>query len=332
MRQINILLAIALSLMHLESKLLAQQNGNYYHLVLEEVSWDEAVEICLDRGGNLATVTSETEWNQIKQQLGNSINGLDLWLGGRADPNDQESDPRKRRWIWVTGEPWDYSRWRRLEPDGNFGGIGSSSTEVIPQRAQITNGTTTQTRLFAFSKYEIKGYIGEFGWASVSGNLRYVGTRVENLPHATGGPVESDGHTNVFNPGSTTTQMPFMLSNLVKGFEYTFRAFRDVNGNGREDDGEPNGQYIYTPHLLTEDLNDVTITVYDENSPPHPLVLNGQSVHDNDEIGTEVGTLLDPNPGQDLFVYVIEPTHKFRVDGDKLITTTTFNSNYNLNP
>ncbi|MEL0120280.1 MAG: cadherin domain-containing protein, partial [Opitutae bacterium] len=50
--------------------------------------------------------------------------------------------------------------------------------------------------------------------------------------------------------------------------------------------------------------------------------------HDNDEIGTEVGTVVpsDPNPGQDLFVYVIEPTHKFRVDGDKLITTTTFNS------
>ena len=34
---------------------------------------------------------------------------------------------------------------------------------------------------------------------------------------------------------------------------------------------------------------------------------------DNDAIGTEVGTVVpsDPNPGQELMVYVIDPTHKF---------------------
>ena len=93
----------------------------YYQLVLEEVSWADAVETSQERGGNLATVTSQAEWDQINEQLGTSIDGLDLWLGGRADPEDTEQDPGKRRWIWVTGEEWDYSRWRRLEPDGNFG-------------------------------------------------------------------------------------------------------------------------------------------------------------------------------------------------------------------
>ena len=79
---------------------------------------------------------------------------------------------------------------------------------------------------------------------------------------------------------------------------------------------------------MKEDLNDITIKIYDVNNPPNALVLNGQSVHDNDAIGTEVGTVVpsDPNPGQELMVYVIDPTHKFRVEGDKLITTTTFNS------
>ena len=180
MRHNNALLVIALSLMQLVSELSAQQNGNYYQLVLEEVSWDEAVEDCHERGGNLATVTTEAEWNQIKQQLGNSINGLDLWLGGRADPEDNEPNPRKRRWIWVTGETWEYSRWRRLEPDGNFGVQdrlfinGSHSTEGADHK---WNDHPNKAVDLAFSKYEIKGYIGEFGWASITGKVHYIGNK-----------------------------------------------------------------------------------------------------------------------------------------------------------
>ena len=53
MRHNNALLVIALSLAHVAFELPAQQNSNYYQLVLEEVSWDDAVEDCHERGGNL---------------------------------------------------------------------------------------------------------------------------------------------------------------------------------------------------------------------------------------------------------------------------------------
>ena len=299
----------------------------YYQLVLEEVSWADAVETSQERGGNLATVTSQAEWDQINEQLGTSIDGLDLWLGGRADPEDTEQDPGKRRWIWVTGEEWDYSRWRRLEPDGNFGVQdrlfinGSHPSEGADHK---WNDHPNKAVDLAFSKYEIKGYIIELGWASIDGNLRYVGSKSGNLYiSVTGGPADHPGGSRMMRqPGD------FSFTNLVKGFEYTIIAYLDTNSNQNQDEGEPEGRYVYTPHLLTEDLKDITVTVYDENSPPNPLVLNGQSIHDNDEVGKEIGIVIpsDPDEGQELMVYVIDPTHKFRVDGNKLLITTTFNS------
>ena len=205
MRQINILLAIALSLMHWSPNCLAQQNGNYYHLVLEEVSWDEAVEICLERGGNLATVT--TKPSGIKSSSNSataSTASIVAWW--TADPNDNESNPQKTKVDMGNRRTWDYSRWRRLEPDGNFGGkIDSSSTVVIPQRGadHKWNDHPNKAVELAFSKYEIKGYIGEFGWASVSGNLHYVGTNGKNLPPCQLAVLlRDDGHKMYSIPGS----------------------------------------------------------------------------------------------------------------------------------
>ena len=121
-----------------------------------------------------------------------------MWLGGRADPEDNEPNPRKRRWIWVTGETWEYSRWRRLEPDGNFGVQdrlfinGSHSTEGADHK---WNDHPNKAVDLAFSKYEIKGYIGEFGWASITGKVHYIGNKTGKIyVSATGGPIEDDGH------------------------------------------------------------------------------------------------------------------------------------------
>jgi hypothetical protein len=63
------------------------------------------------RGGNLATITSQDEWNVIWSQLGPTWNGANYWLGG----SDQGSEGN---WHWVTGENWSFSRWYPSEPSG----------------------------------------------------------------------------------------------------------------------------------------------------------------------------------------------------------------------
>ena len=65
------------------------------------MSWTEARDLCEERGGNLAVITRDAEWNIIKAQHGNALNGLDIWIGGSDEEKEDE-------WKWVTGEPWQW--------------------------------------------------------------------------------------------------------------------------------------------------------------------------------------------------------------------------------
>ncbi|MDO4805879.1 MAG: lectin-like protein [Coriobacteriales bacterium] len=84
--------------------------GNHlYQCINEHMSWHDAEEYCEAQGGHLATVESQEEndfiFDLIQQQSGRDF----YWLGGTDE--DEEGS-----WVWVTGEPWEYTNWRSGEP------------------------------------------------------------------------------------------------------------------------------------------------------------------------------------------------------------------------
>jgi len=77
--------------------------------------WDAASLYCGERGGHLATPTSESEndfivANAVTQIPPQSGVGQGPMLGGRLETNG---------WQWIDGEPWSYSGWCGSEPTGD---------------------------------------------------------------------------------------------------------------------------------------------------------------------------------------------------------------------
>jgi hypothetical protein len=102
-------------------------NGHCYQAVLAPgLSWDQARDSCLARGGHLVTITSAEE-NAFVFSLvsGDSAfwyldafgNGLGPWLGG-FQPNGSEMPDTG--WQWVTTEPFVYTNWETGQP-GDLG-------------------------------------------------------------------------------------------------------------------------------------------------------------------------------------------------------------------
>jgi formylglycine-generating enzyme required for sulfatase activity len=86
-----------------------------YEMVSGSFSWSQAKAHAEAKGGHLATITSENEWNQIVGVIGqNAAVYQCYWLG--ASDADQEGS-----WRWITGEPWGYQRWMSGEPNNSYG-------------------------------------------------------------------------------------------------------------------------------------------------------------------------------------------------------------------
>lgn len=93
-----------------------------YQLIAGTFTWSAAQADAEQRGGHLATITSEREWLDIQRVLGGSLTGKNLWLGG----TDAGSEGV---WRWVTGERWSYARWRTGEPGNDSTGTGAGVAE-----------------------------------------------------------------------------------------------------------------------------------------------------------------------------------------------------------
>jgi hypothetical protein len=77
------------------------------------VSWEDAAAEVRGWGSayHLATITSREEQKDLRRLL-RGLRG-EFWIGGYQDSKNQ--------WRWVTGESWDYSRWAKGKPDGDYG-------------------------------------------------------------------------------------------------------------------------------------------------------------------------------------------------------------------
>ncbi len=95
------------------SPLLAQEvDGHYYKFFDTSVPWAEADAICRSLGGHLVTV-ADAEENQMVHALIAPYK-VRIWLGG----NDLENEGT---FVWVTGEPLDYTNWAPNEPNDQGG-------------------------------------------------------------------------------------------------------------------------------------------------------------------------------------------------------------------
>ena len=92
-----------------ESK--APQIIHTYEVIAGDLSWEDAKNACEERGGYLATITSEEEYEKIGEMADRS--GLTyLWLGAKLQSDTEEW----KQAGWITGEDWTFDNWYPGEP------------------------------------------------------------------------------------------------------------------------------------------------------------------------------------------------------------------------
>ncbi|MCH8977737.1 MAG: PQQ-binding-like beta-propeller repeat protein [Armatimonadetes bacterium] len=87
-------------------------NGHMYELVTTPLNWNDAKldaesRTFLSVPGHLLTITSQEEQDFITNVFGEAL--IEKWIGAF---NSQDE------FFWVTGEPWDYTNWDGVEPNG----------------------------------------------------------------------------------------------------------------------------------------------------------------------------------------------------------------------
>jgi hypothetical protein len=99
--------------------------GHYYERVNETIEWPDAKtaaeqSVYLGIPGHLATITTPEEDQWIQNNLGGTQSGPGYetpfahFLGGYQEANASHV---AEGWIWITGEPWDFTNWSPGEPD-----------------------------------------------------------------------------------------------------------------------------------------------------------------------------------------------------------------------
>ena len=84
-----------------------------YQVVAQRMTWSEAYTYCQSQGGQLATPSTQEEYNQIVQKANES--GLKvLWLGAQRTPDGSG-------FMWVSGDEFSFAQWGAGEPNNDQG-------------------------------------------------------------------------------------------------------------------------------------------------------------------------------------------------------------------
>ena len=88
-------------------------HNSRYELVKADVSWQQANESCIAKGGHLVTINSQSEMNEIVRMC--QAAGLKYcWIGGYTSVRNGVAFGH-----WITGEPFNFTSWYRGEPSRN---------------------------------------------------------------------------------------------------------------------------------------------------------------------------------------------------------------------
>jgi hypothetical protein len=82
-----------------------------YQLYVSNMSWEQAADYCIALGGHLVTIES-TDEEQTVESLAEQAGVSFVWLGGYTSYDDMGS----MFGHWVTGEPFNYTKWTTGEP------------------------------------------------------------------------------------------------------------------------------------------------------------------------------------------------------------------------
>ncbi len=128
-------------------------NGNWYEVVVSNLTWENAQTTLSASGDHLATITSAAEQAFVASLLTGyyQISGYGGFMIGGVQPAG--SVENAGRWKWVTGEDWDYTNWGSSEPNGGT----SEGYLYVDERSQW--GWNDYTN--AGGWYNPEGYISE---------------------------------------------------------------------------------------------------------------------------------------------------------------------------
>jgi sugar lactone lactonase YvrE len=88
-----------------------------YKVIQGAFTWAQAKSDAEAKGGHLVTISSESEWKEMVSQLGVAVSkGRTYWAGGYQEAVSAEP---AGGWKWVTGEPFNFTRWWQQEPNNN---------------------------------------------------------------------------------------------------------------------------------------------------------------------------------------------------------------------
>ena len=106
-----IVFGILLAFVRIEnvSDIFQSENGHYYRIYNEEVTWKEARLKCENVGGHLVTIEDANEQKIVSRIAGGEV----CWIGAQKDEN--------AGWSWITGEKVETFFWDKDEPNNNNG-------------------------------------------------------------------------------------------------------------------------------------------------------------------------------------------------------------------
>ena len=127
-----------------------------YELYDNAVTWEQASELCEQKGGHLVTINSQEENDFVYDLIKDTTHFA--WLGGKLNDSTME-------WEWVTGEAFDYTNWNTGEPNAN-------QTEYYLQMFPMNIGTgsqagcwndcNTETSWHSYYSYQNAVYVCEY--------------------------------------------------------------------------------------------------------------------------------------------------------------------------
>ena len=143
---------------------------NKYEMVYGNFNWDQARTDAESKGGHLATITSEEEFQEICNQVPEFNSGVARpWLGG----TDEDSEGN---WRWVTGEAWSYTRWTSDSPNNAFAGQDFLWSGASWEPGKQLWDDTDITGLGAITDYllESENVITSVSWSDLHATIQQV--------------------------------------------------------------------------------------------------------------------------------------------------------------